>query len=142
MAILWQCSLVAGNREVGDRTIAVARQRQVLNKGELCFLLGLLSNNCTAIERMCFLCDPCQYVIGTTVGWPGGITGLPCSWGKLILESCSPGSGRLKNRENKICSWVPWDSDQKKTALAMISKHWKLQARLLVREGDPQQQTV
>jgi hypothetical protein len=34
---------------------------------------------------------------------PGGITGLPRSW-KYIQEPVSPGSGSLKNRDNKICS--------------------------------------
>jgi hypothetical protein len=40
---------------------------------------------------------------------------------------------------NKICSWVPWDSDLRKAALAIPGKNWKLQTRLLVREGAPQQ---
>jgi hypothetical protein len=26
--------------------------------------------------------------------------------------------GTLKNRDNKICSWVPWDSNLRKAALA------------------------
>jgi hypothetical protein len=60
----------------------------------------------------------------------GGITGLPCR----------PGRGSLKNRDNAICSWAPWDSDLRKDALAMPSKNWKLQTRLLVREGVPHQQ--
>jgi hypothetical protein len=44
----------------------------------------------------------------------------------------SLGWGSLKNRDNKICSWVPWDSDGRKASLAMPGKNWKLQTRLLV----------
>jgi hypothetical protein len=47
----------------------------------------------------------------------------------------------LKNRDSKLCSWVPWDSDLRKAALSMPGKNWKLQTRLLVREGAPHQQT-
>jgi hypothetical protein len=47
----------------------------------------------------------------------------------------------LKNRYNKICSSVPRDLDLRNTTLAMPSKNWKLQTRLLVREGAPHQQT-
>jgi hypothetical protein len=72
---------------------------------------------------------------------PKSITGLPCSWGEWIQESGPPGWGSLKNRDNKICSSVPWDSDLRMAALAMPGKNWKLQTRLLVREGAPYQQT-
>jgi hypothetical protein len=34
----------------------------------------------------------------------------------------------------------PWDSDLRKTALGMLRKNWKLQTRLLVREGSPHTQ--
>jgi hypothetical protein len=71
---------------------------------------------------------------------PGGITGLRCSWGKWIQEHDPPGWASLKNRINKICSWVLRDSELRKAALAIPSKekkNWKLQTRLLVREGAP-----
>jgi hypothetical protein len=53
---------------------------------------------------------------------PGGITGLPCSWGKYKQEPGPRGWGILKNTDNKICSRVPWDSDLRKAALAVTSK--------------------
>jgi hypothetical protein len=46
-----------------------------------------------------------------------------------------------KNRDNKLCSVVPWDSDLRKAAVAMPGKNWKVQTQLLVKEGAPQQQT-
>jgi hypothetical protein len=62
---------------------------------------------------------------------PGGNTG---TWPSRL-------GGSLKNKDNKLCSWVPWDSDLRKPALAMPSINWKVQTRLLVREGAPHQQT-
>jgi hypothetical protein len=64
-----------------------------------------------------------------------------CSSGKWIQERVPLGWGSLKNRYNKIYTWVPWDSDLMKAALAMPRKNWKVQTRLLVREGAPHQHT-
>jgi hypothetical protein len=72
---------------------------------------------------------------------PGGITGLSCSWGKWIQEPDPPGWGSLKNRDNKLCSWVACDSDLRKAGLAMPGKNWKVRTRLLIREGTSHQQT-
>jgi hypothetical protein len=78
---------------------------------------------------------------------PRGITGLPSSlvipvMYELNLRGTWPSRlGESQNRDNEICSWIPWDSDPRKTALGMPSKNWKLQTRLLVREGAPNQQT-
>jgi hypothetical protein len=58
-----------------------------------------------------------------------------------VKELGPPGWGSLKNRDNKICSWVPWDSDLRKDALAMPGKDLKLQTRLLVREGTQHEHT-
>jgi hypothetical protein len=69
------------------------------------------------------------------------IIGLACSCGKYIQELGPPGLGSLKNRDNKLCSLISWDSDLRKAAVAMLRKNWILQARLLVREGAPHQQT-
>jgi hypothetical protein len=44
-------------------------------------------------------------------------------------------------KNNKLWSWVPWDSDLRKAALAMPGKNWKAQTRLLVKEDAPHQQT-
>jgi hypothetical protein len=71
---------------------------------------------------------------------PWGITALPCSCGKWIQEPGPPGWESLKNRDNKICPWVPWESDLRKAALSVPSKNLKIQTRLLVREGAPHQQ--
>jgi hypothetical protein len=60
---------------------------------------------------------------------------------QYIQEPDPPGWGSLKNRDKKIFSWVPFDSDLGKAALAMPRKNWKLQTRLLIREGAPHQQT-
>jgi hypothetical protein len=49
--------------------------------------------------------------------------------------------GSLKNRDNKICSWVLWDADPRKIPLARPGNNWKVRTRLLVREGAPHQQT-
>jgi hypothetical protein len=63
------------------------------------------------------------------------------NWATLFLGEPGPPSwGRLKNRDNKLCSWVSWDSDLRKDTLAMPSKNRKLQTRLLAREGVPQKQ--
>jgi hypothetical protein len=69
----------------------------------------------------------------------GDITGPPCFWGISIREPGPPGWGSLKNRDTKIWSWVPWDSGLKGAVLTMSDKNWKLQTRLLVREGAPHQ---
>jgi hypothetical protein len=53
----------------------------------------------------------------------------------------SPDWGSLKSKDNKLCSWVPWDSDLRKAALAMPGKNSKLQTQLFIREGTPHQQT-
>jgi hypothetical protein len=60
-------------------------------------------------------------------------------WGNT--EPGPQGWVSLKDRDNKLCSWVPWDSDLRKTVLSMPGKNWKLQTRLLIREGAPHQQT-
>jgi hypothetical protein len=66
------------------------------------------------------------------------IIGLHCSLGGGgMQEPAPPGWGSLKTRDNKIYSWVPWDSDLRKAALAMPQKEIKLQTRRLVREGVP-----
>jgi hypothetical protein len=41
----------------------------------------------------------------------------------------------LKNWDNKIWTWAPWDSDPSGTALARTSSNIKLQTCPLVREG-------
>jgi hypothetical protein len=92
-------------------------------------LLSAVSLNCT-----CKVTDFTNPMLG-------GITGLPCSWRKWIQEPDPPGWGSLKNRDNKLCSWILWDSDLRKAALAMPGQNWKVQTRLLVREGAPHQQT-
>jgi hypothetical protein len=48
--------------------------------------------------------------------------------------------GVKKNTDNKIYSWVLWDSDLRKATLVMPSKNCKLQMRLLIRECAPHQQ--
>jgi hypothetical protein len=52
-----------------------------------------------------------------------------------------PGWRSLKNRGNKLRSWVLWYSDLRKAVLAMSRKNWKLQTRLLVSDGAPHQKT-
>jgi hypothetical protein len=69
------------------------------------------------------------------IAYVTGITWLPCYW-NLALQNAG-----VSNRDNKLCSLVPWDSGLRKTELAIPSKNWKLQTRLLVREGAPHQQT-
>jgi hypothetical protein len=59
----------------------------------------------------------------------------------VLQEPGLPGWGGLKNRGNKLCSRVQWDSDLRKDALAMPGKNWKVQTRPLVREGAPRQET-
>jgi hypothetical protein len=76
-----------------------------------------------ATKGRCFLYGLCRDVISRKVQEPG-----------------LPGWGSFKNRDNKICSWVPWDSDLRQAELAMPSKNWKLQTRLLVRQDAPHQQ--
>jgi hypothetical protein len=49
--------------------------------------------------------------------------------------------GSLKNSDKNIRSWVPCDSDQRKS-LAMPSNDWKLQTRPFVKEGTPQQTSL
>jgi hypothetical protein len=51
------------------------------------------------------------------------------NWATLFLGEINTGTwrswlgGSLKNRDNKICSWVPWDSDLWKATLAMPGKN-------------------
>jgi hypothetical protein len=47
--------------------------------------------------------------------------------------------GESKNRDNKMCSWVLWDSELS-LRWRYPAKNWKLQTRLLVREGAQQRQ--
>jgi hypothetical protein len=54
-----------------------------------------------------------------------------------MQEPGPPGWRSLKNRDNKLGSKVPWDSDLRRAALSMPRKNRKLQTRLLVREGVP-----
>jgi hypothetical protein len=74
--------------------------------------------------KLCLLCGPFIGYVTRNNSEPG-----------------PPGWGSLKYRDNKLYSWVPWDSNLRKATLAMPGKNWKLQTRLLVREGAPHQQT-
>jgi hypothetical protein len=86
--------------------------------------------------KLCFLCGPCWVSYEVTSRTRG------YNWSTLFLqEPGHPGWGSLKNRDNELCLWVPWDSDLRKTPLAMPGKNWKIYTRLLVREGAPHKQT-
>jgi hypothetical protein len=62
------------------------------------------------------------------------IAGLSSTWEKWVQEPDPPGWGASKIETIR-------DSDLRKTSLAMPGKNWKLQTRLIVREGAPRQQT-
>jgi hypothetical protein len=85
--------------------------------------------------------------------WPSVVTWLwlwrwlviPNPMPTLFLGEINTGTwpstlGNLRNRDNRIWPWVPWDWDPRKAVLAMRRKNWKLKTRLLVREGAPHQQ--
>jgi hypothetical protein len=87
---------------------------------------------------------------GPTYWLAGWLTNQPTLWAQSLYNQQSlswwgkpgpPGWGSLKNRDSDLWSWVPWNSDLRKAALAMPDKNGKLQTRLLVREGAPDQQS-
>jgi hypothetical protein len=69
------------------------------------------------------------------------------NWATLFLGDINTGAWPSRSEEesrywdNKILSWVPRDSDPKKTPLARPSNSWKAKTRPLVRKGAPHQQT-
>jgi hypothetical protein len=64
MSVMWDIDPLLGNdSEISDCTTTVAKQRlhkQAWSNG----------NNCTAIEKGCFLCGPCWDIISRTSYWP------------------------------------------------------------------------
>jgi hypothetical protein len=69
----------------------------------------------------------------------------PCGGGVEYLHR-HPASRKRRRKgksqiwDSKVWSWVPRDSDPRKTALARASSIYKRQTRPLVREGAPQKQ--
>jgi hypothetical protein len=66
---------------------------------------------------------------------PGVYLDHPVSGAYKYRGPGPPFWGSLKNWDNKICFWIPWDSDPSRAELARTSSNSKLQTRLLVREG-------
>jgi hypothetical protein len=100
--------------------------------------------------QLFFSCNPTLFAICTST-FESKLLFLPtsyyykpnawgCNWdilflGEINTVTWSSRLGESKKIETKLCSWVPWDSDPRKTALAMASNIWKLRTRPLVRKG-------
>jgi hypothetical protein len=56
---------------------------------------------------------------------PGGVTGIPCSLGEINTGTWPSRLGESQNINNKMCSWVLWDSDLRRAELVMSSKKRK-----------------
>jgi hypothetical protein len=87
----------------------------------------------------CFLYGPCRGVILKTTG---ATQANPCGGGVEYLHRDPASRKRRRNGksqiwDSKIWSWVPRDSDPRKSALGRPSSIYKRQTRPLVREFAP-----
>jgi hypothetical protein len=67
--ILWHVDMLLGDdHEIGNGTVVVAWQQPTNNHRGMVYSVWLLSNNWTATEERCFLCDPCRGINSRPIG--------------------------------------------------------------------------